>query len=299
MWSPRPSENFDVARRFGLTWDDVQLTPDSAQMRTEPLPMIGGQLPAPIFERSYVPGPEESEAVESIKAAARLTHDRSWFRLGLANEESLAINKDPKLTTQGRYDATRAVLDKWIAWDFVGGFADRLDGYCALLLAELDRVSVPPALKSSDAAGAVLDSEYRALVRAIDTEARRYAHLMKLSIEEPDSPVLAAALRADPAASGLSKEHHAALVLRHGIARNPAAIRGVWTAACALDAGAWIVLHGTARLAAAAGATGGQQHQRIKAGIEGSANRKALAERLATMVHAAETVEVAIEETVE
>jgi hypothetical protein len=200
-----------------------------------------------------------------------------------------------RFSDQGRKDALDAVFKDWMGKRYVTPFVNSLDAWFFRLNNEIGRVTAPPVRDPKDAAGAVLDSEYRALVRAIPSEAKRFVHLLTLSLKEPDSPILAAALRADAAAVGIDKEKHDLLKLRFGMGKNARDLRDAWAAACALDALTYVVLHGTTRLATAAGKQHGDDVKGIIEAIENSPERAKMAATIESMVQATMTVNVPTE----
>jgi hypothetical protein len=118
---------------------------------------------------------------------------------------------------------------------------------------------------------------------------------MDLAVNEIDSPILAAVVRAPAEASGLSKEHHHTISARYGLSRNARAIRGVWSIALGLDAASYLAAYGTQRLAIAASRQHDGQVRQIWEKIESSPKRNHVIELIDFLIEATATTTLAQE----
>lgn len=287
-WLPRPSENPAAALHIGLTHEDMGTAPEFAQAIMEPNEFVAGLLPLPPVETCYGYREDDTDAVSNVKKHARLEFDRAARRLRIASDEQIKASRNASLSDQGRVEAMSTTFDTWAVRN--GSFVENINGQYAILNRELRAIVQPAPI--ADIAGAVLDSEYRGIIRAMPDEAQRIIRVHTLAVEEPDNPILVAVLRADPAASGIQSGLHDALLMRYGLAKKAQGIISVWGAGCMLDAACYLVLHGTQRLAKAAGKEWQESHKIIDEAIENSPERRAFATALDAMIEKATSVDV-------
>lgn len=255
---PSPADHPVVARHIGFTADDLAATPGNAQARAEgPMNLIGGALPLPMFSNGYLVQSWDLSEPSEIKRGALATFDRAGALVRDVNAELLKIRADQRFTDTGRADAQRkAYADKWAAP--MSAAVESLDANFRTLEKVLMRACQPAPVAAGDAAAAVMDSEYRAVVRSMfagqaSAERQRAQHLFQVQRDEPANALVRAVLRADAAASGLAKEDHARLMLAAGAQDDQEAVRSVWSAAAALDAAGYLLHWGTQRLSKACG----------------------------------------------
>lgn len=255
---PTPVDHPAVARHIGFDAADLAATPGNAQARAEgPMLLIGGALPLPMYLNGYLVQSWDLSEPEQVKKGAIAAFDRAGYLVRQVNDEFLKIRADQRFTDQGRAEAQRkAYNDKWAAP--LSAMLEAFDGQFRTLEKNLMRACQPAPIAASDAAAAVLDSEYRAVVRGMfagqaSAERLRAQHLFQVQRDEPGNAVVRAVLRADAAASGLAKGDHGRLLLAAGVQDDQEAIRSVWSAAAALDAAGYLLHWGTQRLAKACG----------------------------------------------
>jgi hypothetical protein len=295
-WIPRPSENADVAIHIGMNHDLLATDPQWEQAIMEPIMMIAGTLPLPLVETSFSYTEFDTDVVSKVKKSARIFLDSTVRKLRQANDDQLKTNRDNRFSSEGRAESLTAVYQNWAGRSDVMGFAEVIDSKFRELNDELRLITRPGPLYGPNAAGAVLESEYRGIVRALPTEAERIVFLHKLAHEDPHSPIMTAVLRADPIASAIGDDHFNALAMRHGLSIKAKDIIGIWGAGCMIDCVAWIVQHGTQRLAKASGNEWSATHSAIDAAIEQSPNRRELAESIESMIKIAGLVRIIREE---
>lgn len=255
---PTPADHPAVARHIGFDADDLAATPGNAQARAEgPIHLIGGALPLPTFSNAYLLQSWDLSEPGEIKRGALATFDRAGSLVRSVNDELLKIRADQRFTDTGRAEAQRKVFsERWAAP--MTAAVENLDANFRTLEKTLMRACLPAPVAPGDAAAAVLDSEYRAVVRSMfagqaGAERQRAQHLFQVQRDEPGNVLVRAVLRADAAASGLAKEDHARLMLAAGAQDDQEAVRSVWSAAAALDAAGYLLHWGTQRLSKACG----------------------------------------------
>ena len=241
-----PKDSIYAARRLNIPYDEiVGVAPAWNDDVNAPFMMMHGPLPHPFVANCYLPGMGETTHSMDVKKFAGSILNQAGTKLRRCNDEQVANSLDKRFSDQGRLDAQRAVLTDWMGRSYVAGFLDSVENQFAYLLSDLMAICQPATLGATNAAAAVLDGEYRAILRNLPTESARAAYAYTLTLKDPDSPILAAVLRADPAASGISKKLHDELAMRHVLAKKPRELMAIWSAGAFLDAACYVIGHGT------------------------------------------------------
>lgn len=284
-WTTRPSEAIHAAVKIGFKYDET--VPTNADQIQRPIMCIAGPLPFPPVAACFRSQPGEPAELASMKDQAMRTFDVASYALEAANASQVKASRDARYSDQGRHDAIKAEFIQFVGKNSVSAFIGNIETQYGIVLAALRDACTPDPLDPTDAVRASNDVELRAIVRALDGQAKRFAYLMGLALDEPDSATLAACLRSVPEACGLTKAQQDVLLVRRGLAERAADIRSAWGAACALDCASYVILHGTNRLATAAGQAFNGDHQRVQAAIESSPARAAVADLIERLIQAA------------
>lgn len=291
LWLPRPSENVQTARKLGMSPDDTATHKQFAQLLAEPpLPMIGGAMPWPPIEKCYgTDAKYKNETTDKVKAYAMTKLAEALNALRRAHLEQVKTSRDNRFSHTGRLQAMQAVYKGFMSeWGLSTGPMALMNGFFGLLNLDFITKCVAAPLASGDAAGAVLDSEYRGIIRAMSGEAARFSYLLRMVDHEPASPILLAVVRAAPDACGLDRARHDVIRMRYAVNANADILAAIWGAACALDALRWVVLYGAERLAKACGLDSDVTLKYVQ-GVAYQPERTKMAETLEAMIRAAET----------
>jgi hypothetical protein len=281
----RPSEAVYSARKLGITYDQTRTHADYVQMLSEsPLHLLGGVLPLPPIEACFSPAPDENRMAAAVKASSMQNLAKLLRRMFKADDDQRRAHDDKRFSDQGRLDAKMVAYKVFRAE--CEAFAEDLDGTFVALLTEFETACGPVMLDAGNAAQAVLDSEYRGIVRGMDGEADRQIYLLS----NPGDAIVQAVLRADHQASGISADLHGKLAMKYAIDRVPAAAASVWTAACAMDAASWLGVYGLQRIGAACGQFDQFKPNAVELAMDASEARTRLAQKLESLVKAADLV---------
>lgn len=281
---PRPTDNAIAARHIGFV--DADLDVLNAEAVTKPIPLIGGALPIPPVLRCYANG---AGTVGELKRTTKRQFDNVIASLVDANMELVRVRGDQRFTDRGRLDATRKVFNEW--FEDVSSIVAGVDRDFGLMLRELDAAASPGRLSETDAAGAIQDAELRGIVRAWP-DGGRGSRLLAVALDRARSPMVIAALRGAPEASGISADDQRRLGLAYAVATEAAMVREVWSGVGMLDALHFVAYWGTDRLAASAGEEHGAAALSVSSAITRSEPRATLAQWLQLIVSDASGVRV-------
>lgn len=251
---PSIFENLQLATRLGFTREECAVHPTSRRLTSDMNLFVGGRFWTTPALNCAAPGDYDLSDCGAIKIGALAGFEAALITLREIDAEVRRINSDSRYSDTGRTESRRKLFEsKWIG---LGRFSKGLAANFADLERWLNRYCSPGARGKDDMAGALLDMEYRAVVRAMfdgdgqrPNGVRRARHLKFLQLDNPNHPVVLAVLRADPLASGLTAAQIERMRLVHGVQVSPDAVRSIWSTACALDALAHVLFEGTQRAA--------------------------------------------------
>ncbi len=242
-----PNTSKPVARSLGFPEEQLGLDPVWANDVHRPIDAIGGRLPIPYIPVCFGPTEDDTDTVSLVKQWGRSRLSSLVHFLRGTVERQITISRDNRYSDQGRLAAQIAEWDKWIAHSLP--YVVELPKQFDMLYESMQEIVRP--LPARDAKEAILDADYRATVRALPDEIKRLVFLADLVRKNPDSPVLAAVLRADAFAAGISDDLHSELMMRRAAQAMPADLRGWWGAAGLLGVIVNLIWFGSDRVAAA------------------------------------------------
>jgi hypothetical protein len=276
---PLPSKELPAANKLGLNSIDVS-APDPI-----PLSLAHGVVYFPPIETAWPKWADDSDVVSNIRASIDGNFNAILAAIVRTDERMQKISRDQRFSPEGRYEEMKkAFLELYNS----GLFRESLSLVPKLfadLAKEFDKLTKPPKLASSDAATAIADSELRGILRA-KTVPERIHTLRLLAFNEPDSPMLVAALRSSPEALEIPRDLFTELRASYGVAVWPGDMLSIWTASCYNASLAGLIYYGLTRLGAFIGEANGSMTDTFAHAFGGKEYRQQVA-NITALVEAA------------
>lgn len=258
-----------VARSLGFTGDELARLPlRGRDIDVDALDLQGARLALPVRLNAHTPQGYDLAAAKEAKTGLMTSFESLAKTLRGVDQAVRAVGVDSRFSDTGRAERRAAFFKDW-----------ERSAYWALtplrqnlraIEKDMRLYTTPAPIAKDNLAGAILDQEYRAVVRGMfagelaDTT-QRARHLQFQQFENPEHPAVNAVLRADAIASGISAEHHKRLRVGHAVLNYPEALRSIWAAADMADAVFYLLDRGTARAAELAGVINSPAHQELRA----------------------------------
>ncbi len=229
-----PFDEINAARKLGFKQADfAPMLEWHEQVTGAPLLTVGGSLRFPRIDEGWNYSEYDSDLVSTVKKSTKMALSIAYEAFIKSNEAIYKAMKDQRYTETGRVDAVRDIYRKqWI--NKVTDFAYKYDSFCRILNQEANRLMLPPKL-AAGSNDAIIDSEYRGIVRGMEPEYKRNSYLLDLVNKDPKSPVIQAVLRADNLASGISLVQHQVIAATVSVHLNKEETKTIWAAAALLD----------------------------------------------------------------
>lgn len=261
-----------VARSLGFTGDELARLPlRGRDIDVDALDLQGARLVLPVRLNAHTPQSYDLAAAKEAKQGLMTSFESLAKTLRGVDQAVRAVGTDSRYSDTGRAERRAGLFRDWekaARW----AMAPLLENLRAIEK-ELKTYTTPGPIQRDNLAGAILDQEYRAVVRQMfageltDTT-QRARHLQFLQFENPEHPALNAVLRADGIASGISAEHHKRLRVGHAVLNYPEALRSIWAAADMADGVHYMLDRGTERAAELTGVMRSADHQALRADID-------------------------------
>lgn len=238
---PLPSEEIEIANKLGLTSTDLLVE------NPNPMAMYHGRLFYPPIENAWKLWDNDSDVLSNIRAEIHNGFNSLAAAFFRADEKMTKISRDNRYSNEGRFEQMKAEFMALINSGLMRQTLVQVPKLYADLAKELDKLTRPPRLISSDAAGAIADSELRGVLRA-KPKGERAADLRALASCDPESPLLIAALRSSPESLEIPREVFAEIRAGYGVATWPHDMAAIWTATAYLGSFAGLTYYGLAHL---------------------------------------------------
>lgn len=277
-----------VARSLGFTGDELARLPLRGRtIDVDALELQGARLTLPVRLNAHLPQGYDLAAAKEAKTGLMTSFESLAKTLRGVDQAVRAVGVDSRFSDTGRAERRAGFFADWqrsARWAM-----KPLRENLRAIEKELTIYTTPAPMAKDNLAGAVLDGEYRAVVRGLFAGeladiTQRARHLQFLQLEDPEHPAVAAVMRADGIASGISAEHHKRLRVGHAVLNYPEALRSIWAAADMADAVHYMLDRGTERAAELAGALNSPAHRELRAEIDFPA-RARIGELLELVAH--------------
>jgi hypothetical protein len=266
---PTISTATSVARSLGFTGDELARLPlRGRDIDVDALDLQGARLALPVLLNAYLPQSYDTTATKEAKTALMKVFESLAKTLRGVDQAVRAVGIDNRYSDSGRAERRAAFFKDWersARWAL-----SPLRENLRAIEKDLKIYTTPGPIQKDNLAGALLDQEYRAVVRGmfageLAETSQRARHLQFLQFENPEHPAVNAVLRADGIASGIPAEHHKRLRVAHAVLNYAEALRSIWAAADMADAVFYMLDRGTERAAELTGAMRSPEHRALRA----------------------------------